>query len=176
MNIYLRKLSINDGPKELEYLRNLKENENGFYNPAGKEDLLNEENFKLWLKQKASESIGENLKEGYVPQTIYWVMQDNNIIGIGKLRHYLNEKLLESGGHIGLGISSECRSKGIGTEALSLLLEEAKKLGIEEALLTNNEDNIASRRIVEKCGGILESINNGSCKYWIQIKKLTKER
>lgn len=176
MNIYLRALSLNDGEKELEYLRNLPENENGFYNPASPEELLNEEVFQKWLNQRYLESKGENLKEGYVPQTIYWVMNENNIVGIGKLRHYLNEKLLEVGGHIGLGISNECRTKGVGTEALKLLLEEAQNLGVEEVLLTNNEDNYASRRIVEKCGGVLEGINNGKCKYWIKLKKIVKER
>lgn len=95
MNIYLRPLSLNDGEKELEYLRNLPENENGFYNPASQEELVNLETFQKWLNQRYSESKGENLKEGYVPQTIYWVMNGNNIVGIGKLRHYLNEKLLE---------------------------------------------------------------------------------
>ena len=47
----------------------------------------------------------------------------------------------------------------------------ATNLGNQYVLLTNNETNIASRRIVEKCGGILESINSGSCKYWINLEK-----
>jgi len=176
MGIYLKELNINDGSKELEYLRKIPYNENGFYNPAESEDLVDETTFKNWLNQRILESKGENLKEGYVPQTIYWVMYQDEIVGIGKMRHYLNEKLLEHGGHIGLGISSACRSKGIGTEALKLLLAKADSIGIEEVLLTNNEDNYASRRIVEKCGGVLECINDGHCKYWIKLKTMNKNR
>ena len=176
MGIYLKELNINDGSKELEYLRKIPYNENGFYNPAEPEDLVDETTFKNWLNQRILESKGENLKEGYVPQTIYWVMDQDEIVGIGKMRHYLNEKLLEHGGHIGLGISSACRSKGIGTEALKLLLAKADSIGIEEVLLTNNEDNYASRRIVEKCGGVLECINDGHCKYLIKLKTMNKNR
>ena len=122
--------------------------------------------------------MGINLKEGYVPQTIYFVMEDERIVGVGKIRHYLNENLLVKGGHIGLGISSNYRGNGIGTRALELLLLEALNVyGITSVLLTNNENNIASRRIVEKCGGELESINSGSCKYWINLeKKKIKEK
>ena len=176
MGIYLKELNINDGSKELEYLRKIPYNENGFYNPAEPEDLVDETTFKNWLNQRILESKGENLKEGYVPQTIYWVMDQDEIVGIGKMRHYLNEKLLEHGGHIGLGISSACRSKGIGTESLKLLLAKADSIGIEEVLLTNNEDNYASRRIVEKCGGVLECISDGHCKYWIKLKTMNKNR
>ena len=176
--LYLSRLNKNNGIRELEYLRNLPECENGFYNPASLENLESLSSFKEWLLEKENESLGINLKEGYVPQTVYFVMEEEKIVGIGKIRHYLNEKLLIKGGHIGLGISSGYRGQGIGTRALELLLEEAySSYGISNALLTNNENNMASRRIVEKCGGELESINSGSCKYWINLeKKKIKEK
>ena len=170
--IYLNRLSKNNGIRELEYLRSVPECENGFYNPASLENLSSLESFNSWLEEKENESLGINLKEGYVPQTIYFVMEGEEVIGIGKIRHYLNENLLIRGGHIGLGISSNYRGRGIGTKALELLLEEAlNTYGISNVLLTNSETNTASRRIVEKCGGELENINNGVCKYWINLEK-----
>lgn len=175
MNLELRKLSETDGKDIIKFLRNFPLEENGFYNPADPKDLVNEESFKLWVTEKLNEDKGINLKDGYVPQSIYWVVLNNRVVGIGKIRHYLNEHLLNDGGHIGLGLSKECRGNGVGTQALNLLLDLAyKNYGIEEVLLTNNEDNLASRRIVEKCGGTLESINNGKCKYWIDTKKRSK--
>ncbi len=172
MNIYLKKLALNDGIKELEYIRTVPKEENGFYNPANEEDMKDEQSFKKWILNKIDEEQSINLKEGYVPQTIYWVMKDDNIIGIGKIRHYLNKNLLEHGGLIGLAISEYCRDKGIGTTSLNMLLDKAiNDYDIEDVLLTNNEDNIASRRIVEKCGGQLEKIENGTCYYWIKLIK-----
>ena len=170
--IYLNKLNKNNGIKELEFLRNFPEYENGFYNPASLENLEMIESFKRWIKENELVSMGVGLKEGKVPQTIYWIMENDEIVGIGKIRHYLNENLLVRGGHIGIGISSSHRGKGIGTKALELLLLEAlNTYGIKKVLLTNSETNIASRRIVEKCGGKLESIINGCCKYWINLEK-----
>ena len=57
MKIYLRKISNDDGIRELEYLRSLPENESGFCNPTTEENLLNEENFRLWLNEKVSDLI-----------------------------------------------------------------------------------------------------------------------
>lgn len=31
-----------------------------------------------------------------------------------------------------------------------------------------NEDNVASRKIIENNNGVLTSIDTGSCKYWIR--------
>lgn len=176
MAIYLKKVTLNDGTNELNYLRTVPEDENGFCRPAHEEDMANEASFKKWLVRKIEEEHGINLKNGRIPQTIYWVMDEENIVGIGKIRHYLNESLLEHGGLIGLGIAKDCRTKGIGTQTLQLLLNEAiNEYGIEDVLLTNDETNIASRRIVEKCGGQLKKVENGSCWYWIKLEKTYKK-
>lgn len=169
-DIYLKELSLEDGEKELEYLRKLPENENGFRNPSKEEDLINLETFRKWLEQKINESEGTNLPEGYVPQTIYWIMLEDKIVGIGKVRHYLNDILLKHGGNIGYGILKEYWGKGIGTKALELLLKKSSKYDQEEVLLTSNEDNIASRRVIEKNGGVLRKIEEESCYYWIKVK------
>jgi|GEM_PF-565470 len=157
--ITIRKLGLNDGEKERRYLLSFPHIENGFHNPAHDEDLVDEESFKKWLKEKEDESNGIT-SEGHVPQTIYWIERDGEIVGIGKMRHYLNDDLRNSGGgHIGIGgIAKENRGKGIGTEALGLLIRELQKLGEKEILLTINEENIGSRRIAEKNGGVLEKV------------------
>ncbi len=169
--IYLRELSIDDGEKELEYLRNLPTNENGFENPAKGNSLDNIDTFKEWLIMRSNQSKGIGLKEGNVPQTIYWIMMGSNIVGIGKLRHYLNDKLLQHGGNIGFGILEEYRGRGIGTKALNLLLEESKKYDQDEVLLTADEDNMGSRKSIENNGGVLRRIEDGCCFYWIKIRE-----
>lgn len=170
VEVYLRELSIEDGEKELEYLRNFPDRENGFENPAHIEDLKDEASFSLWLQGKVNGSKGINLKEGRVPQTIYWIMVEDKIVGIGKLRHYLNESLLNYGGNIGYAISSEYRGKGIASKALSLILQEANNHEQEEVLLTVDSDNIASCKVIENNGGILKKEEDGTCFYWIKIK------
>lgn len=46
---------------------------------------------------------------------------------------------------------------GYGTQILALVLPKAKELGIDRLLVTCDATNIASRKIIEKNGGILES-------------------
>lgn len=168
--VYIKELSLNDGERELEFLRNLPKKERGFENPSDTRDLINIETFKEWLGAKTNEAKGIDLKEGYVPQTIYWIMMGDKVVGIGKLRHYLNDHLLEHGGNIGYGVASEYRGKGIATKALSLILKEAEKYDQDEVLLTTDEDNIGSRKVIENNGGELRKIKNDTCYYWIRIK------
>ena len=169
-NIYLRELSLDDGEKELEFVRNFPETENGFQNVCKGESLQNLENFKKRIKEKIDQSNGIGLPEGRVPETVYWIMKGDTIVGIGKLRHYLNDILLKHGGNIGYGIAEDYRGMGIGSKALSLLIEESKKYDQEEILITVDDDNIASCKVVEKNGGILRDTENGCCYYWVRIK------
>ncbi|UNK21327.1 GNAT family N-acetyltransferase [Paenibacillus sp. N3/727] len=138
--------------------------ENGFVNSLYSEQL---EDFQFKLMRNHKTAQGMDLPEGYVPQTLYWLYVNGIPVGYGKLRHYLTDKLLEHGGHIGYVIRPSERSKGYGRLLLKELLDKAKEKQISEVLLTCDEDNAASRRIIESNGGRLKDIHDGSCKYWI---------
>ena len=88
---------------------------------------------------------------------------------MSKLRHQLTEQLREHGGHIGYGIRASERGKGYATKMLELTLIEAKKLGINEVLITCNPDNIASQKVVLKNKGVLEKKTEDSYYYWIDL-------
>lgn len=62
------------------------------------------------------------------------------------------------GGHIGYVTRPDYRRQGIMTELLLFALECYRKRGILRVLITANRYNIASRRTIEKVGGILEDI------------------
>jgi predicted acetyltransferase len=57
--------------------------------------------------------------------------------------------------HVYYEVEPQYRGKGYATEALRALLEEAKKHKIETVIATVNEDNAASIKVIEKCGGKL---------------------
>jgi len=99
-------------------------------------------------------SKGINLPEGYVPCTTYWLVDAENFIGRGSIRHCLNENLRKFGGHIGYFIRQKYWNKGYGTLQLKLILLKCREMGIKAALLTCNVDNVASARVIEKNGGI----------------------
>ena len=88
----------------------------------------------------------------------YWLVDDERAYFIGEIavRHRLNEALLQRGGHIGYGVRYSEWNKGYGTRMLALALERARALGIPRVLITCNDDNPASARVMEKNGFTLE--------------------
>ena len=58
-------------------------------------------------------------------------------------------------GHIGYGVVPWKRRRGYATQALALLLPEAKALGLAHVDITTNTDNVSSQRVIEANGGIL---------------------
>jgi predicted acetyltransferase len=111
----------------------------------------------------------------FVPQSKFWITLGDLYVGRLDIRHRLNEKLLSFGGHIGYDIRPSMRRRGFGTRALALGLVEARKLGIDRVLVTTSEYNVASRKIIEANGGVLENMiptefrPELTCRYWITI-------
>lgn len=116
----------------------------------------------------------------YVPSYDYFFVDDDKFIGVIHIRVRLTENLLNYGGHIGYGINPIYWKKGYGTKLLKLGLEKAKEL-IEDdkILITCDDDNIGSYKIIENNGGILENkVTNSDAgetfltrRYWIDLKR-----
>jgi predicted acetyltransferase len=166
MLIELKELSLGDGNDIFKMLTEIGPGENGFMNSAYG---ISFEEFSEFLRGKIDFSLGKNLMPGYVPETIYWLYADCRPVGIGKLRHYLNSALRIHGGHIGYCIRPVERGKGYGTIILGELLKIARGKAIGDVLLTCAASNTPSRRVIESNNGVLESIIEGECKYWIRL-------
>ena len=116
------------------------------------------------------------LKPGKVPGSVFWLIDDNEFIGRLSLRYELNENLLRVGGNIGFEIRPSKRRQDYGTEILRLGLEKARELGLRRVLVTCDEDNIGSKKIIEHNGGKLENAieTEGDpvkkLRYWINIQ------
>ena len=50
---------------------------------------------------------------------------------------------------------------------LAAALPVARSLGIDQALLTCDQDNLASRKVIEANGGVLEDKNGDKVRYWV---------
>jgi len=116
---------------------------------------------------------GENLPNNRVPATTFWLIDNNKFIGHTNLRHKLNDYLKKEGGNIGYYIRPSERSKGYGTKILELVLVEAKKIGLKKALVTCDQSNIASQKVIEKNGGKYDSKVSSTpepkLRYWINL-------
>ncbi len=90
-----------------------------------------------------------------VPATTFWLVNENEYLGIGTIRHRLTKAIEEYGGHIGYAIRPSKWNQGYGKLHLKLLLKEAYKLKINPALVTCEETNIPSSKVIESNGGKL---------------------
>ena len=126
----------------------------------------------LMLNQREK---GIGLPQGYVPDTIFWLVEGHEYCGRVRIRHTLNDHLLNIGGHIGYDIRPSLRRKGYGTKILALALPEAKKIGLDRVLLTCDETNVGSRKIIEKNGGVIEDKRPNpdggpdKLRFWIEL-------
>ncbi|WP_195575526.1 GNAT family N-acetyltransferase [Paenibacillus sp. 1001270B_150601_E10] len=132
-------------------------------------------NFQMMLDELHRLKHDQNLEEGKVNSSTYWLRSSNQkLLGAVNIRHRLNEALLSIGGHIGYGIRPTERKKGYSTELLRLALIEAKALGITKALVTCDKDNVGSARTIMNNGGVLssEAIVDGVeiQRYWMDIE------
>ena len=136
---------------------------------------LAEKDFAAFVKDLNERSEGKGLPPGYVSETIYWLVDGGEYIGRISIRHSLTEHLREVGGHIGYDIRPSKRKFGYGTKILELVLPKARDLGLDRVLLTCDETNTASRKIIESNGGVLEdkrpNPEGGSDKlrFWISL-------
>ena len=98
-----------------------------------------------------------NLPEGWVGATTLWLVDDESGRFLGEIdvRHGLTPSLERYGGHIGYAIRLGEWGKGYGTRMLALALPMAKALGITRCLITCDDDNPGSARVMEKNGFVL---------------------
>ncbi|MEY4452241.1 MAG: hypothetical protein RLZZ380_1362 [Actinomycetota bacterium] len=129
------------------------------------------ESFDGYLARVQDSLYGKNLLPGRVASTFLLAEVDGVIVGRSSIRHELNDWLSEFGGHIGYAVRPDFRRRGYASEILRQSLVLARDLGLERILITCNDDNIGSIKVIEKHGGVLENRvdENGRLlrRYWI---------
>ena len=128
-----------------------------------------------WLEELKKRSSQETVPEGLVPSSTYLAVRekDNYIVGMIDIRHYLNEFLKQFGGNIGYSVRKNERNKGYAKQMLKLALEKCKELKIKKVLITCDEDNIASEKVILSANAKFEDIRcidgENKKRFWIEL-------
>ena len=129
----------------------------------------------IWFEELKKRSCEDTVPKGLVPSSTYLAVRekDNYIVGMIDIRHYLNEYLTQVGGNIGYGVRKTERNKGYAKQMLKLALEKCKELKIKKVLITCDEDNIASEKVILSANAKLEDIRNvdgeNKKRFWIDL-------
>jgi predicted acetyltransferase len=115
---------------------------------------------------------GRDLPDGFVANADLVADVDGVIVGRASLRLELNDFLRTLGGHIGYAVRPQFRGRGHAKEILRQSVELLRERGIDRVLVTCDDDNAASARVIEANGGVLESVVPGLAdipkrRYWI---------
>lgn len=114
------------------------------------------ENFEEYLNLCRKQGQLKQVTDGLSPAITYWIILDGRV-AVGKLSLHpvITPRLEVLGGHFGYEIRPSYRRRGIAGIACNLGLKELKRLGLTRVFSTCDEDNIGSKRTLEKNGGKL---------------------
>ncbi len=140
--------------------------------------LLDWESLKSWsafLRSNDEQRQGLNPSTYRVRGVQLGAFVDGELVGRASLRFELNEFFAERGGHVGYGVAPAHRRKGYATEILRQALIILRAEGVERVLVTCDNENIGSARVIEENGGVFESVLPPvesdpieTCRYWIE--------
>lgn len=112
-----------------------------------------EQDFAAFVARKLADA--NRRTDPFVPKTHLWAIADEQFVGRIAIHHELNDALRIAGGHIGYDTVPSLRGRGVATEMLRQALPVARALGLREVLITCDDTNTASVRVIEKNGGSL---------------------
>ena len=141
----------------------------------GAAGLNNFSSIKDWLEELKRRSSKATVPEGLVPSSIYLGIRekDNYIVGMIDIRHYLNDFLKQFGGNIGYSVRKSERNKGYAKQMLKLALEKCRDLKMKKVLITCDEDNIASEKVILSANAKFEDIRcidgENKKRFWIEL-------
>lgn len=151
---------------------------NDWWDTARRPRIFFQESFDIFLENTEKLAQWDDSEKQISKSSIFFLIdsKDNWILGFFWLRHNLKFRDdIKYWGHIGYWIRLSERWNWYAKEWLRLVLGIAKEKNItDKILIACDDDNIASSKVIEANGGLLESYNyapDGTKRrrYWINI-------
>ena len=117
---------------------------------------LGEMPYDEWLEHIDRYEKGEDLPEGHVPASIFFLKKEGGerIYGTVSIRRGMTQKLHDRAGQIGYSIRPAERRGGLGSVQLGLAVEKCREMGMKKVLVTCLEENKASAATILSQGGV----------------------
>lgn len=136
-----------------------------------REQLADPDEFARFVEDLRRDVLPESPRPAdWCPATTLWYVDGDEWLGRLSIRHELTPHLREIGGHIGYVIRPSARRQGHATRMLAVSLPIAARLGIDPALITCDTDHVASRKVIESCGGEFDDERHGKLRFWVPTR------
>lgn len=144
------------------------------HDPTFLRDYREDMTFAGFLRLLESHRLGHGLPADVAPSSFLFAFDHGRIVGRASVRHQLVPPRGELAGHIGYAVLPALRNRGYATRILRQAVGFARdELGLLRVLVTCDEDNAASIRVVEKNHGVFADTYRDSAlrrpkrRYWI---------
>ena len=165
--LILKALNAEDSDKEYEALRKIPKEENGFVNRY--HDVTKEYFVNVAVPERINISMGIDVEEDWVPETYFFLWDDDRIVGLFKIRHCLNDFTRNGCGHVAYGIIREYRGNGYAKEGLKLAVDICRDLIEEDEIyLSVHKNNYASLKVQKDNGAYI--VGETDIEYLTRIK------
>lgn len=177
-HLVLRELNQDDEPAFLDWVAAWENEDPEWATFAWQPGMSHTEHLQKLDDQKQKAKIPANR----VTSTMLYGFVGAQIVGRFNIRHELNDFLRHRGGHVGYAVSPRFRKRGFATEMFRQGLPFCRSLRLAKLLITCNNDNEASWRIIENFGGSLENKisdeESGEIvrRYWLEVSKAVNEK
>ena len=115
---------------------------------SGGVGLESAESYEQWLRKETVPHYGRVKEAVFLAED-----ETGRLVGISDIRLQSNDFIRNFAGQVGYSVRPSCRGRGYATDILALILQKARKLGFTELLITCNQPNLASARMIEKKRG-----------------------
>ena len=107
------------------------------------------------LRQDGTAMTPDGREVARIPFRIFW-LDDGDFCGAINLRFRPGSESLPDyvSGHVGYAVVPWKQRRGFATQALGLILPVAREVGLRRVLVTCDEDNFASRKVILANGGL----------------------
>lgn len=143
--------------RAIDFIQEFYDHSSEINGSGGLDFYLKKHTYADWLKKVHQDIDIINVPKSRVPAMTYFYVDDSDhIVGMINLRLALNDFLRKESGHIGYCVRPTQRGHGHASGMLSGALDLYRTLNFSEVFLFCVVKNIASARIIEKCGGTLQ--------------------
>lgn len=158
MNFYLEEPTIERKKDAIDYISEFLKYDSDINGTGLLDKYLKEESYENWLIYLSKvQNKDYAYSINFVPNRTFFLIreEDNKIVGMINIRLELNEKLKNSGGHIGYSIRPTERRKGYNKINLYLGLKKCFEYNIKDAWLDCVVSNLGSVKTIQALGGNL---------------------